>query len=47
MTLKTQAQNLTLETYKKYSKQEFLKWDEKFNSIILTYERDYFYNPNN
>jgi len=45
MILKIQSQYITLDTYKKYTKQEFIKWDEKFISIIFTYERDYFYIP--
>lgn len=45
MSLKIQNKNITLELYKKYTNQEFLKWDEKYFSIILTFEREYFYKP--
>ena len=43
--LKTLNQNLTLEEYKNHTLQEFLKGDEKFFSIILNIDRNYFYNP--
>ncbi len=45
MSLKTQVPNLTLESYKQYTTQEFLPWDEKFDSVILTYQRNYYFNP--
>jgi len=37
--------NITLDTYKELTKQEFLEWDEKMTSIITNYEDELFYNP--
>ena len=45
MTLKTHKEDIDLETYKKYTTQEFLPWDEKYISAILTYNRNYTYLP--
>ena len=38
---------VNLQTYKKYTKQEFLKWDEKYISVTSDYYNDYFYIPDN
>ena len=39
--------SIDLKTYKSFSYIEFFPWDEKFISILFTYERNYIYNPLN
>jgi hypothetical protein len=40
------SEYVTLDTYKTLSKQPFLEWDEKFDSILLGWDDELFYNPN-
>ena len=38
--------NITLDTYKTLTKQEFIEGDEQFPSILLSWDEQLFYEPN-
>ena len=41
----TNSHEITLETYKELSQQEFLKWDNLFDSFIISYDDELHYTP--
>jgi len=41
----TNSHNITLDTYKTLTTQEFIEWDEKFISILTSWDEELFYNP--